>query len=64
MWKNILAYSIVSLTIASVVGSLGYAFYMGGWKAFFIFCDALGIMVIAIGFGVLIIWAFCYVFKS
>ncbi len=64
MWKKILAYSVVSLSIAGIVGALGYSFYMGGWKAFFMFIGAFTSILGGLGFLFLIIWAFCHVFKS
>lgn len=62
MWKKSLAYLIVSYVITSTVGLLGYAFYMGGWKAFFMFVGAFVGLFGAIGLAFLIIWAFWYVF--
>ena len=60
--KDLMAKLIVFITAGGIVGSLGYAFFMGGWKAFLVFIMALGIVVVGIGFGVLIIWAFRRVF--
>jgi hypothetical protein len=60
--KNLIAKFIVFIIISSIIGMLGYAFYMGGWEAFLMFCTALGIIVIATGLGILVIWAFRRVF--
>ncbi len=64
MWKNILAYSIVSLSLISIFVLFGVAFYIGGWGAFFMFIGAFVGLFGGLGFLFLIIWAFCYVFKS
>ncbi len=64
MWKKVLAYSVVSLSIISFVGALGYSFYMGGWISFFIFIGAWTSIAVVLGSLFLIVWAFCYVFKS
>ena len=69
-WKDILAYTIVTIVIFCIIGVITYAVYciigvityavyMGGMATFLTFIGVLG----AIGIGILVIWAFNRVFN-
>ena len=60
--KNLIARLIVFIVIGGWIGTLGYAFYMGGWKAISMFLGIFGGLVTVIVIVVLLIWAFRRVF--
>jgi len=63
-WKDILAYTIVTLVTICLVGVIGYALYLGGAQAFIMFISIFGIVVGGVFILLLIRWAFSRVFNS
>jgi hypothetical protein len=55
--KKLLAYLILIIVLGGCVGGIVTGIVLGGWKAFFMFLTALGIIVIGVGTIFAVVWA-------